>query len=749
MIERTSKIRELRILLIEDRLHQCRASGRAAHQLEAELSSHRTAVLRADGLRDGRGQFLSDAGLHALLIPWALGGDSTGENEEALELLRLVRSRNEQIPVFLLADRLESTLLPEEALALISEMVWLPEDSAAFVGGRILAAARSYARSLLGPMASALIEFDLVHEYSWHTPGHAGGTAFQKSPAGRQFFDYFGEQIFRSDLSISVGELGSLLDHSGPIGEGEKYAAQVFGAHRSYSVTNGTSTSNRIIWMACVGRGQSVLVDRNCHKSTEQGLTLTGGTPHYLLPTRNRYGIIGPVPPERLTPEALAEVPNPVYSIITNSTYDGLTYNVNRVVELLGQSVDRIHFDEAWYGYARFHPVYEGRFAMRGDPRKHDADAPTLFATHSTHKLLAAFSQASFIHIRDGRRAVDHARFNESFMMHGSTSPFYPIIASNDVTCSMMDGRGGETLVEESIREAVAFRQTVMRLWRNHGERDDWFFRTWNPTDIADASGNAVPFDMTAPEELIRNPAHWTLRPGDAWHGFDLEEDYCMLDPIKVSLLTPGVRDDGSLDEEGIPAALLSAYLDQRGIVVEKTTDFTILFLFSIGVTNAKWSTLVHGLLAFKRDIDANRSIADCLPEFGAHYPGMGLRDLARQMMTHLMESRQLARQSEAFSVLPEMEMAPAEAYQKLVVDEVETLALRDATGRVAATGLVPYPPGIPLIMPGEHLGSVDDPFLGYLLALEEWDRKFPGFEHDTHGIEAENGTYRLMVVKE
>jgi len=184
MIERTSKVHELRILLVEDRIHQGRAASRAAHQLETELTAHRATVLQADGLKDGRGQFLSDAGLHALMIPWILGGDAAEENNEAPELLRLVRSRNEKIPLFLLADRAESAILPEEALALISEMVWLPEDSAAFVGGRILTAARHYARSLLGPMASALVDFDLVHEYSWHTPGHAGGTAFQKSLFG-------------------------------------------------------------------------------------------------------------------------------------------------------------------------------------------------------------------------------------------------------------------------------------------------------------------------------------------------------------------------------------------------------------------------------------------------------------------------------------------------------------------------------------------------------------------------------------
>ena len=166
---------------------------------------------------------------------------------------------------------------------------------------------------------------------------------------------------------------------------------------------------------------------------------MTGAVPHYLMPTRNRYGLIGPIPPANLAAKKLTAGGRPVHAVITNSTYDGLTYNVGRVLELIGDALDRIHFDEAWYGYARFHPLYRGRFAMRGEAKDHPANAPTVFATHSTHKLLAALSQASFIHVRDGRNAIDHTRFNESFMMHGSTSPFYPIIASNDVSASMMD----------------------------------------------------------------------------------------------------------------------------------------------------------------------------------------------------------------------------------------------------------------------------------------------------------------------
>ncbi|MEI6073390.1 MAG: Orn/Lys/Arg decarboxylase N-terminal domain-containing protein [Verrucomicrobiae bacterium] len=749
MIERRSKILRHRVLLIEDDLEISTAAGRAALMLKSELELNDIDVVCAPGAADGRGLFLSDAGLHGVLVDWTLGNDPGAPHAPAMDLIRFIRSRNEKIPIFLLTDRERSTGLSEEVLTLVSELIWLMEDSSPFIGGRVEAAVKAYSSHLLGPMASALIEFDLVHEYSWHTPGHTGGTAFQKSPAGRLFYDYFGEAMFRSDLSISVGELGSLLDHSGPIGEGEKYAAKVFGAHRTYSVTNGTSTSNRIIWMACVGRGQKIWVDRNCHKSNEQGITMTGAVPHYLMPTRNRYGLIGPIPPANLLASKLVEGGRPVHAVITNSTYDGLTYNVGRVLEVIGDALDRIHFDEAWYGYARFHPLYRGRFAMRGDAKDHRPDEPTIFATHSTHKLLAALSQASFIHVRDGRNSIDHARFNESFMMHGSTSPFYPIIASNDVSASMMDGKGGEVLVEESIREAVAFRQMITRLWREHDGRGDWFFQTWNPTSVKNpATGNLEAFEAASPDLLVSEPSCWVLHPGEEWHGFDLEDDYCMLDPIKVSVITPGVNPDGSVAEMGFPATLLTAYLDARGIVVEKTSDYAILFLFSLGITNAKWSTLVHALLAFKRDHDANAPLAECIPSIAGFYPGAGLRDLADKMQSHMRSSQLLQVQASAFSVLPEMAMIPADCYQKLVANEVERIAVDDAAGRTAATGLVPYPPGIPMVMPGEKLGGEGEPFLAYLRAIQAWDRVFPGFAHDTHGVESEEGVYKILVLK-
>ena len=270
--------------------------------------------------------------------------------------------------------------------------------------------------------------------------------------------------------------------------------------------------------------------------------------------------------------------------------------------------MDRLHFDEAWYGYARFNPLYAGRFAMRGDPSASRHDGPTLFATQSTHKLLAALSQASYIHIRDGRRPIDHARFNEAFMMHASTSPQYAIIASNDVAAAMMDGPSGEALTGESIDEAIAFRQTLARLNAEFEAKGDWFFSAWQPDTVAEDEGRRkTPFHLADPKLLARDPNAWVLHPGEAWHGFaGLEDGYCMLDPIKVSVVTPGMGRDGKLEATRHSGPAATAYLDAQGIVVEKTTDFACLFLFSMGITRGKWGTLINALLGFHRDILAN-----------------------------------------------------------------------------------------------------------------------------------------------
>ncbi len=221
-----------------------------------------------------------------------------------------------------------------------------------------------------------------------------------------------------------------------------------------------------------------------------------------------------------------------------------------------------------------------------------------------------------------------------------------------------------------------------------------------------------------------------------------------MLDPIKVSIVTPGVAPRGGLMPVGIPASLVTAYLDARGIVVEKTTDFTILVLFSIGITKGKWGSLVSALCDFKHDYDANVLLEQAIPalieDHGDRYAGMGLKDLADTMFSAMKELKTTQMMSEGFSQLPHPEMSPVRAYERLVRGEVEQVTLDELAGRTVATGVVPYPPGIPLLMPGENAGPADGPILGYLKSLEAYDRRFPGFTHDTHGVEVEDGLYRV-----
>jgi arginine decarboxylase len=759
----------MKALLIHGQSHTSSAAGRALHELTAQLEGRLVDVLVASTAIDAQALVQSDPMIQCVLLDWELPDASDAKSDKqhcgAIAVLEAIRRRHSSVPVFLLAARTAASDIPVEAMQMADDFIWLLEDSSDFIAGRIVSAIERYRESVLPPMFGALARFTRVYEYSWHTPGHTGGTAFMKSPVGRAFFDFFGESLFRSDLSISVGELGSLLDHTGPIGESERYAARVFGSHRTYHVTNGSSMSNRVILMASVTRDQIALCDRNCHKSAEHAMTMSGAIPTYLVPSRNRYGLIGPIRPERLTPAAIrraidqnalasgAADRRPVHAIITNSTYDGLCYNVRRVEELLGQSVDRLHFDEAWYAYARFNPLYRDRHAMYGDPAEHRADQPTVFATHSTHKLLAALSQASMIHIRDGRQPIPHPRFNESLMMHASTSPNYAIIASNDVSAAMMDGPGGLALTGDALREAVSFRRMLSRLNAEFAAKGDWFVEAWQPDTVVDPRNGRSHAFHEADEELLATEAScWMLKPGADWHGFgDIEDGYCMLDPIKVSIVTPGMSRAGSLMPVGIPATVLTAYLERRGIVVEKTTDFTILLLFSIGITKGKWGTLVNAMLDFKRDYDANLPLEVVLPGLarahGSRYGGMGLRQLADTMFAAMAELRTTALMSDGFSVLPEPELSPVQAYERLIRGEVDLLTLEEMADRTVATGVVPYPPGIPLLMPGERCGSADGPLLGYLKALEAFDLRFPGFTHHTHGVEVEDGRYRVACL--
>jgi len=757
-----------RVLIIDDKLNGAKtAGGRSVRALADELRARGIDVVVALSIADGLARVVSDSALHGIFLSWTMGKDNGGggDQKEATQLLRTLRARNAKVPVFLMADRSITGTVTIEVATLVDEFIWILEDTAAFIGGRASAAIERYIQGLLPPFAAALARYDRDREYSWAAPGHQGGVAFLKSPIGRAFFDYYGENLFRTDMGIERAALGSLLSHLGPIGASERYAAQVFGAHRSYSVLNGTSGSNRAIMSACVGDGEIALCDRNCHKSIEQGLAISGGIPVFLLPTRNHYGIIGLIPPARLEPKAIAEsiaqnplakqasAKRPVYAVVTNCTYDGMCYDATGAQERLAKSVDRIHFDEAWYAYARFNPMYSGRHAMRGNPAEHPKDGPTVFATHSTHKLLAALSQTSYIHIRDGRGAIDHGRFNEAYAGQASTSPLYALIASNEVAAAMMDGPAGETLTQDVIDEAVACRLAVARVHMEFAAKKDWFFAPWNAPEIKDAkTGKRVPFHEVSPERLTTDPSCWVLHPGEKWHGFDdIPENWCMLDPIKFGIVCPGMKDDGTFADKGIPADIVTAYLARHGIVPSRTTDHMVLFLFSVGITKGKWGTLLNTLLDFKADYDRNTPLTEVVPAVAAaapeRYAGMGLKDLGDEMWTYMKEGRQGYWQAQAYATLPTPEMTPRRAFQLLMAGKAEKVPLDTMANRVVGVGVIPYPPGIPIVMPGENIGPADGPWLTYLRAVQEWGHRFPGFAKEVEGTEEKDGTYYVYCL--
>ncbi len=768
--------KEQMLVAVVDDMHMTDTpQGRAIRRIMDGIRQFGIRVGDVSSPNDARAAYSALAEIDCILINWNVGGGSPKRHAETTRLIREIRERNEKVPIFLLGEPTNAapTDMTIDMVKEINEYIWVMEDTPAFIAGRITAAAKRYREHLLPPFFGELVKFSKDFEYSWHTPGHAGGTAFMKSPAGRVFHDFFGEQLFRSDLSISVGELGSLLDHSGPVGEAERYAAKVFGADQTYFVTNGTSTANKIVFFGRVTKDDVVLVDRNCHKSSEHALTMTHSVAVYLQPTRNRYGIIGPIPPHEMTPAAIktkiAACPlarglpstKPVHVIITNSTYDGLCYHAKQVEEMLGKSVDSIHFDEAWYAYARFNPLYKDRFAMRDGAK--DKNGPTVFATQSTHKLLAALSQASMVHIRNGRIPIDHNRFNEGFMMHSSTSPLYTIIASLDVSSKMMEGASGRVLTTESIEEAIRFRRTMARVSHEiegsakgkGGKRKDWWFGIWQPDMVVDPKTRKKIAFQDAPIDVLRdNPSAWVLHPGEKWHGFSgLPDNYCMLDPIKVTVLMPGVNDDGSLADWGIPAAIVVKFLDTRGIVNEKSGDYCILFLFSMGITKGKWGTLVTELFEFKQKYSENVLLEEMFPDLTGGYPdrytGMTIQDLTREMHAFKKEHKMCDLLQQAYAVQPETVVTYAESFSKLVRNEVDYLPIEKAGDRIAATGIVPYPPGIPLLAPGEKTGKLKEPVLQYLKSLQDFDNAFPGFSHDTHGVENVNGKYMMYCIKD
>ncbi|GGH01464.1 Orn/Lys/Arg decarboxylase N-terminal domain-containing protein [Silvibacterium dinghuense] len=734
-------------------------ADRAMERLVSAINEEGYRVVRTVTPDDGLSLVKSDPSHSAILLDWDLEDDNQFDERAALRIIREVRYRNKKLPIFLIADRTLVSELPLEVVKQVHEYIHLFGDTPAFIANRVDFAVERYHEQLLPPYFRELVKYTDQGAYSWDAPGHMGGVAFLKHPVGMAFHQFFGENLMRSDLGISTAELGSWLDHVGPPAESERNAARIFGADWTFYVLGGSSTSNQIVGHGVIGQDEMVIADLNCHKSICHSLTVTGARPVYFKPTRNGYGMIGLVPLERFKPEQIralidkspfaagAVSRDPSYAVVTNSTYDGFCYNVDAVVEELSKSVPRVHFDEAWYAYAKFHSLYKGRFAM--DVPDEMPDRPLIFATQSTHKMLAAFSMASMIHVKLSPRApLEFDQFNESFMMHGTTSPFYPMIASIDVATAMMDEPAGSTLMEETIQDAITFRKAMASVAHRlkSEEGDWWFFGMFQPDYVTDKETGEIFRFEDAPDDLLGDNADcWTLKPGEDWHGFTddaVQDDYVLLDPTKVTILLPGISPQGVMQDWGIPAAILTAFLDARRVEIARTGDYTILTLFSVGTSKGKWGSLLETLFEFKRLYDQEAMLNEALPALTAKYPdrygSMTLKQLSDDMHNAMRELNLPGLLHAACDTEPNPVLTPAQTYQKLIRNGTERVKVAEMAGRIPAVMLVPYPPGIPIRMPGERLGGIDSPTIQLLMALEDFGRRFPGFEREVHGIEVD-----------
>jgi ornithine decarboxylase len=752
------------------------------NQIVEEIQRSGFEVIKARRLEDATIAVQTDAAIGCMLVDWG----KKGLEGKTAALINLMRRRGLDFPIILLIRNKRFEDLPVEVLDFIDGYVFLSEETPPFIAKNLISRLKQYAETLKTPFFGALVDYAEEGNQLWTCPGHNGGVFYSRSPIGRVFMEHLGEAVFRDDLDNSVLDLGDLLTHEGPALQAQKEAAQIFGAEKTYFVLNGTSTSNKVALAALVTDGDLVLFDRNNHKAAHHGaLMICGGIPVYVPTARNAWGLIGPMHWDAFDEAALRECirnhplvkdpeawrkPRPFrVAVIEQCTYDGTIHNAEMILQRIGHLCDYILFDEAWAGFMKFHPLYAGRFAM--GLSNLGPDAPGVIATQSTHKQLASFSQASQIHMKDRhirgqKRRVEHRRFNESFMQHASTSPFYPLFASLDVGAQMMKGRSGEVLWDDTIRLGIELRKKIRATRREFEEKESkperrWFFEPFVPerVKIPDVSREGavhdVAWEAVSTDELVTNPSYWQLAPDAAWHGFTgMEPGFAMTDPNKLTLLTPGFdRATGGYADHGIPAPVVAQYLRENRIVAEKNDLNSLLFLLTPGVEASKAGTLISGLLAFKKLHDDNVLLEEAIPEFyrrrPARYAGVRLRDLCADMHRFFRAADVSALQAKQFSSehLPEIALSPHDATRCLVRNDVDYLAIDAIAGRIATTPFVVYPPGIATIVPGERLTERAQPMIDYLKMFEASFNAFPGFEVEIQGVYREvdaSGRVRL-----
>ena len=600
----------------------------------------------------------------------------------------------------------------------------------------------SYEVLILPPFFKALSDYVGDNNAQFDCPGHQGGQFFAKHPTGRAFFDFFGDHIFRADLCNADVKLGDLLIHEGHAHDAQAHAAAVYNADKTYFVLNGTSSANKVVLNALLTPGDIILYDRNNHKSIcHGGLVMSGATPIYLETARNLFGSIGGIL-ERCFDESYirnligekdlnkAKADRPIrLAVIQLGTYDGTIYNARQVVDKIGHLCDYIFFDSAWVGYEQFIPMMKDCSPLLLELGPND---PGILVTQSVHKQQAGFSQASQIHKKDKHikgqdRYVDHKHFNNSFMMHASTSPFYPLFASLDVNAKIHEGELGKQLWRECIEVGIDARKSVLRRCK--------YLRPLVPPIV-----HGKKWEEGNTQEMANDVSYFAFEPNAKWHSFKgYGEGQYFIDPCKFQLITPGINvETGAYEDFGIHANILANYLRENRIIPEKCDLNTILFLMTPAESKAKMDALVNQLMRFEELIERNAPMEEVLPSiYYSHidkYKGYHIRQLCQEMHDFYKARNVSTLQQRLFSkeYFPEYVMNPQEANFEFQRNKGELVPLDEAEGRIALEGALPYPPGVLCVQPGERWSRTA---CDYFLALEEGINQLPGFAPEIQGV--------------
>jgi arginine decarboxylase len=641
-----------------------------------------------------------------------IGVQSDSEMDYGPVLGRLIRKLRPELDIYYVTD----TSLPslkESTLDVFNRIFYRTEDLQEIY----LSIQHGIKERFNTPFFSALVDYSQKPTGVFHAMPISRGNSVFKSRWIKDFGDFYGRNLFLAETSATTGGLDSLLQPTGPLKKAQEMAARAYGARQTFFVTNGTSTANKIVVQAVAQPGDLVLIDRDCHKSHHYGLVLSGAFPVYLdsYPVQE-YSMYGAVPLNHILEKLqilkdAGRLDKTRMLLLTNCTFDGIVYNVQKVMEaVLAIKPDMIFlWDEAWFAFAGFSPIYKQRTAMYAAEHLYqkyqskaykDAYANAsdktgmpdpdkvkirVYATQSTHKTLSSFRQGSMIHIWDEefRRKTEES-FLESYKTHTSTSPNYQILGSLDVGRRQVQFEGYE-MVEKSVENAMVLRSKI----HSHPKLNKYF-------DVLTVSNFIPPqYRKSGISEYFNTDTGW-VRMDEAW-----TNDEFVLDPTKINLYIGRTGVDGD--------TFKNKYLmDQFGIQINKTSRNTVLFMTNIGTTRSSVAYLIRVLL----------KIADQLDDNNRAYNREEKEIQAQKIRSLTQECPPLPDFSHFHSSFQAMPGVPGgnlrEAYFLSYDDtNCEHISLsqcgeclKDGKEIVAACFVIPYPPGFPILVPGQVLSN-------------------------------------------